>query len=67
MKETPQNAYVYENSKKNFDTFADIGDEDKGSINRKKIYFAKKFHKTVTPRRGFMKVYFFGAYPSEPF
>ena len=26
----------------------------------KKIYFAKKFHKTVTPpRRGFMKVYFF--------
>ena len=35
--------------------------QNKGSHQLKKIYFAKKFHKTVTPppRRGFMKVYFF--------
>ena len=31
------------------------------AIIRKKFYFTKKFHKTVTPpsRRGFMKLYFF--------
>ena len=35
----------------------------KGSHHLKKIYFAKKFHKTVPPpRRGFMKAYFFGSY-----
>ena len=36
----------------------------KGSHHFKKIYFAKKFHKTVTPppRRGFMKAYFLGLF-----